>query len=87
MNGSLRNLDASSSEAQPVQPSADMMSRYCANSPSWNERCLNWYCAAEVSVCASSVFVSGIPASSLSKCSHMVNASALGISRSSVFET
>ena len=72
MKGLLRNAAADSSVSHPSHPSSACMSRCCAKRPSWKERCLNWYCAGATSVCASRVFVSGKPASSLFRCSHRV---------------
>eukprot|EP00966_Prymnesium_polylepis_P181144 4195816-Prymnesium_polylepis.1 len=77
----LRNSAASVSVAQPGHPRSASAIRCRANRPSWNERCLNWYCAGESSVCASSVLMSGRSASSLARCSHSVNPSDTGCSR------
>ena len=87
MNGLLRNSAAVRSVSHVSQPASALSKRSCAKRPSWKERCLNWYCAGASSVCASSVFVSGSPASSLFRCIHSVNPSVFTWSTSSAVAT
>ena len=87
MNGLLRNSEAVRSVSHPSQPASARISRCCAKRPSWKERCLNWYCAGASSVCASSVFVSGSPPSSLFRCSQSVRPSVLILSTNNACAT